>query len=208
MSKSEIQRFAASTKKNFDAVALTASAGGLACLTTVLSELPSNFPCPILIVQHLLPTRKSLMAGILSKKTSLIVKEAKHDELIEESTVYIAPPDHHMLVTETKCIQLTQSKLVNFVRPSADVLFESLPAVYGKRSICVVLSGTGRDGAAGVKAVKRAGGVVIALDESAEYFDMPGSAIDTGTVDYVLPLDKVAMTLIRLVMTDPKVKTP
>ncbi len=187
-------------KSFFDAVALASSAGGLACLTKILCDLPETFPSPILVVQHLLPTHKSYMASILARQTTLSVKEAEDGEPVDAGVVYIAPPDYHLLVTEDKKVQLTQSKPVHFVRPSADLLFESVAAVYGKRSICAVLSGTGRDGAAGTRAVKQVGGLVIALDEkTSEYFGMPGSAIDSGTVDYVLPIAEVAPTLLRLV---------
>ena len=96
---------------------------------------------------------------------------------------------------------LTQSKLVHFLRPSADLLFESVAASYGERAIAVVLTGTGSDGAMGVQAIKKMGGTVIAQDEAtAEFFGMPSAAIHSGSVDFVLPLDEIATALVTLVM--------
>ena len=90
-------------------------------------------------------------------------------------------------------LSLTQSKLVHFLRPSADLLFESVAASYGERAIAVVLTGTGSDGAMGVQAIKKMGGTVIAQDEAiAEFFGMPSAAIHSGRVDFVLPLDEIA----------------
>jgi len=98
-------------------------------------------------------------------------------------------------------LSLTQSKLVHFLRPSADLLFESVAASYGERAIAVVLTGTGSDGAMGVKAIKKMGGTVIAQDEAtAEFFGMPGAAIQSGSVDFILPLDEIAIALVTLVM--------
>jgi two-component system, chemotaxis family, protein-glutamate methylesterase/glutaminase len=185
----------------FDIVALAASAGGLRALSEVLSNLPANFPAAIVIVQHLDPRHRSLMADILSRRTILPVKEAEEGDYLTPSTVYIAPPNRHLLVNPDGSLSLTQSELVHFVRPSADLLFDSVAASYKKRSIAVVLTGTGNDGAMGVSAIAKMGGTVIAQDEeTSEFFGMPNSAIQTGNVDFVLPLLEVAAALISLVM--------
>ncbi len=97
---------------------------------------------------------------------------------------------------------MTRTELVHFVRPSADLMFESMAAGYRERSIAVVLTGTGSDGEMGVRAVKKMGGTVIAQDQAtSEYFGMPGAAIKTGCVDFILPLTEIAPTLIALVMS-------
>jgi two-component system chemotaxis response regulator CheB len=115
-------------------------------------------------------------------------------------TIYIAPPNHHLLIDPDATLSLSQTKLVHFVRPSADLLFESVAASFKERAIAVVLTGTGSDGATGVKAIKQMGGIAIAQDqESSECFGMPGAAIETGAVDWILPLDKIAATLVNLV---------
>jgi two-component system chemotaxis response regulator CheB len=97
-------------------------------------------------------------------------------------------------------MSLTQTELVNFVRPSADLLFESVAAAYGERAIAVVLTGAGKDGSMGVTAIKKRGGTVIAQDESSsEFFSMPSAAIKTGAVDFVLALDEIPGALATLV---------
>src|SRR5262249_19427658 len=189
------------SKPNFDVVALAASAGGLTALSEVLTSLPSDFSASVLVVQHLDPRHRSLMASILSRRTALKVKEAENGEHIAFGTVYVAPPNRHLLVTPGGSISLSESELVHFVRPSADLLFESVAACYKERAICVVLTGTGSDGSMGVQAIKKMGGTVIVQDEkSSEFFGMPSAALQTGSVDFVLPLDEIAPALVTLVM--------
>jgi two-component system, chemotaxis family, protein-glutamate methylesterase/glutaminase len=184
----------------FDIVALAASAGGLKAVSHVIESLPATFPIAIVIVQHLDPRHRSLMADILSRKTSLCVKQAEAGERITAGTVYIAPPDRHLLVNQDKTLALTQTELVHFLRPSADLLFDSVAASYKERAIAVVLSGTGNDGAMGVEAIHKMGGTVIAQDEeTSEFFGMPSAAIQTGVVDFVLPLPQVAAALMSLI---------
>ena len=140
------------------------------------------------------------MADILSRRTSLKVKEAEEGEFVEPGWVYLAPPNRHLLVNPDATLALTQTELVHFVRPSADLLLESVAASFRERSIAVILTGSGSDGAQGVRAVKKMGGTVIAQDEhSSEFFGMPGAAIDTGDVDFVLPLDEIGQALETLV---------
>jgi two-component system chemotaxis response regulator CheB len=107
-----------------------------------------------------------------------------------------------LLVNPDGTLSLSQSELVHFVRPSADLLFESVAASYKERAIAVVLSGTGSDGSMGVKAIKKMGGTVIVQDEkSSEFFGMPGAALQTGSVDLILPLDEITSALLTLVST-------
>lgn len=185
----------------FKIVALAASAGGLSALSQVLGGLPADFPASIVIVQHLDPRHRSLMAEILGKRTKLAVKQAEDDDQMQPGWIYIAPPDHHLLVNRDSSLSLSQSELVHFVRPSADLLFDSMAASYGEQAIAVVLTGSGSDGEMGVKAVKERGGTVIAQnEETAEYFGMPGAAITTKSVDFVLALDEIAPALVTLIM--------
>ncbi|MFN2131184.1 MAG: chemotaxis protein CheB [Anaerolineae bacterium] len=181
-------------------IAMAASAGGLMALTEVLAALPGDLPVPVVVVQHLDPRHRSLMAEILDRRTALQVREAQEGDDLRAGTVYIAPPDHHLLVNGDGTLSLSQSKLVHFVRPSADLLFESMAASYGDRAIAVVLTGSGKDGSLGVEGVRKMGGTVIAQDvESAQFGGMPTAAIETGCVDFVLPLDEIASALITLV---------
>jgi two-component system chemotaxis response regulator CheB len=185
----------------FDVVALAASAGGLTALSQVLSALPPDFPAAVVVVQHLDPRHRSLMADILSRRTPLKVKQAEEGDVLAPATVYIAPPNRHLLVNPDGSLSLSQSELVHFVRPSADLLFESVAASYTDRAIAVVLTGTGSDGAMGVQAIKKMRGTVIVQDEqTSEFFGMPGAAIQTGNADFILPLDEIASALATLVM--------
>ncbi len=181
----------------FDVVAVGASAGGLKALTEVLSKLPGDFPVPILVVQHLDPRHKSLMASILQRHCKMPVKEAEHGESLKPM-VYIAPPNKHMLVSDST-IELTSSALVHWSRPSIDLLFESVAAGFADKAIAVILSGTGKDGAMGIKAIKEQGGTTIAQDEkSSEHFGMPQAAIQTGAVDFVLPVQEISGAIVSL----------
>jgi len=187
----------------FDVVAIAASAGGLNAINIVLSSLPSAFPATIVVVQHLDPRHRSLMAEILARNTALRVKQAENGETMLPSTVYIAPPDRHLLVNSDGTLALSQSELVHFLRPSADLLFESVAASHKERAIAVVLTGTGSDGSMGVQAIKKMGGTVICQDvETAEFTGMPLAALQSKCVDFSLPLDKIAAALVTLVMKD------
>jgi two-component system chemotaxis response regulator CheB len=192
-------------ERGFDLVMLAASAGGLAALSEVLSALPADFPVPVVIVQHLDPRHRSLMAEILHRRTSLSVEEATDGAKLEVSTVYIAPPDEHLLVTSDGCLSLSHTDLVHFVRPSADLLFESGAGAFPGRVIGIVLTGSGSDANMGVRAIEQTGGTVIAQDpDTAEFSGMPQAAIDTGGVDFVLKLEEIGPALVALVMHGPK----
>jgi two-component system chemotaxis response regulator CheB len=183
-------------------VAVAASAGGLQALSEMLGALPAEFPLAVVVVQHLDPRHRSLMAAILSRRTALVVKQAEEGDRLCPGTVYIAPPNNHLLVNQDGTLSLSQAELVHFVRPSADLLFESVAASFKDRAIAVVLTGTGSDGAMGVRAIKKMGGTVIAQDEaSSQFFGMPGAAIQTGDVDFILPLTDIAPALITLGVT-------
>jgi two-component system, chemotaxis family, protein-glutamate methylesterase/glutaminase len=184
----------------FDVIALAASAGGLAALSRVLASLPADFPAAVVVVQHLDPRRRSMMADILRRRTMLQVKQAEEGDRVCYGMVNIAPPNRHLLVNPDGSLSLSQSELVHFVRPSADLLFESLAASYKDRAIAVVLTGTGSDGVMGIQAIKKMGGTVIAQDQqTSEFFGMPGAAIQSGNVDFILPLDEIAAALVTLV---------
>jgi two-component system chemotaxis response regulator CheB len=184
----------------FEIVALAASAGGLNALSQVLAAIPRDFPAAIVVVQHLDPRHRSLMADILSKRTALTVKQAQEGDALAPGIAYIAPPNRHLLVNPDRTLSLSQSELVHFVRPSADLLFESTAASYRGRAIAVVLSGSGSDGAMGVRAIKKMGGTVIAQDErTSQFYGMPGAAMQTGSVDFVLPLEEIPSALATLV---------
>lgn len=186
----------------FEIVAIGASAGGLHALQAVLGSLPADLPVPLVIVQHLDPRHRSLMADILTRHTALPVKQAQQGDKLEPGVVYLGVPDYHLLVNLDRTLSLTQSELVRFVRPSVDLLFQSVAGSYGDRAIAVVLTGTGSDGAMGVEAVKDSGGTVIVEDEgTAEFSAMPHAAISTGCADFVLPIGEIGAALVELITT-------
>lgn len=187
------------TNPPFDIVAFAASAGGIFALTEILGKLPADFPAAIVVVQHLDPRHRSLMPQIFGRRSNLAVDQAVEGMQVEAGHVYLAPPDRHLLINRDGSVSLTQTELVNFVRPSADLLFESVAAAYGERAIAVVLTGAGKDGSMGVTAIKKRGGTVIVQDEAtSEFFGMPSAAIRTGTVDFVLSIDEIPGALITL----------
>ena len=180
-------------------MAFAASAGGVFALTEILGKLPAQFPAIIVVVQHLDPRHRSLMPQIFGRRSNLPVWQAEDGVEVLSGNVYLAPPDRHMLINRDGTVSLTQTELVNFVRPSADLLFESVAASYGERAIAVVLTGAGKDGSMGVTAIKARGGTVIAQDEAtSEFFGMPSAAFRTGTVDFVLAMDEIPTALVTL----------
>ncbi|HUS14447.1 MAG TPA: chemotaxis protein CheB [Chloroflexia bacterium] len=185
----------------FPLVAVGVSLGGLTALRELLGGLPAGFPAALVVVQHLSPRYSSQFPLLLQRGTPLAVQWAEPDQPVEAGRVYIAPPDYHVVVTPAGCLALHQGPPVAYTRPAVTPLFESVAASYGPHGIGVVLTGGGSDGAAGVKAIKAAGGRVLVQDpRTALAASMPESAIRTGSVDFVLPLTYIAPALITLVM--------
>lgn len=190
-----------SPSQSFDVVALTASADGLNALKSILSTLPPDFPAAIVVVQHLSPRHPSLIAQILNNCTPLLVKEATQGCKLSPGEVFIAPPDYHLLANSDGSLSLSQTEKVHFVRPAAEILFESVAQSYKDRAIAVVLTGGDGDGSRGVRAIKKMGGKVIAQDKAtSKVWGMPAAAINTGCVDWVLPLDKIGEAITNLVI--------
>jgi two-component system chemotaxis response regulator CheB len=178
-------------RSEFHVVAIGTSAGGLFALTQVLQRLPKDLCSSVVVVQHLSPAHKSALVQLLARTTTMQVKEAVHNAVLEPGTVYVAPPDAH-LVSSKNTLKLTHSVAVRFHRPSIDSLFESMAHTFGKKLIGVILSGSGSDGTAGIAAIKQAGGITIAQDPAeAEFSPMPKSAIASGCIDKVLRLAEI-----------------
>jgi len=186
-------------------IALAASAGGLKALSVILSGLPADFAAALAIVMHLAPDHKSLLAEILNSRSQLPVREARTGDLLCHSQVFVAPPNHHLTVAPGGRLELSASSAekVHHARPSAEPLFASVAAVYQKHAIAVVLTGGDGDGSFGVQIIKQKGGQVIAQDRpTSQDFSMPATSIQTGDVDFILPLDRIAAKLIELVAAD------
>jgi len=185
-------------------VVVASSAGGIAALVHLLEMLPRNFAAPIVIVQHRTPTHASLLKDILAARTQLRVEDAVAGGRVERGVVYVARPDLHLTIDSSGCFSYVDGSRIRFVLSSANPLFESAAALFGQGTIGVVLTGYGQDGTDGVQAIKMRGGTVIAQDEATSgQSGMPNSAISTGSVDYVLPIEEIAGRLVRLVTPPP-----
>jgi two-component system chemotaxis response regulator CheB len=183
-------------------IAMAASTGGLHALSVILGGLPADFPAAIAIVMHLSPVHKSLLAEILSSRSPLVVRQAQTGDILCHSSVFVAPPNHHMSVIKGGRLELSSAdaEKVHFARPSAEPLFASVAAVYQKHAIAVVLTGGDGDGSFGVQIIRERGGKVIAQDRpTSQDFSMPQSSIATGDVDFILPLNEIAPMLIELI---------
>jgi two-component system, chemotaxis family, protein-glutamate methylesterase/glutaminase len=181
-------------------IALVGSAGALRGFVRVLEGLPADLGAAIVVVLHLQAAHPSMLARILGRASSLPVKQAEAGDALEGGHVYVAPPDAHLVLGADGGLRLDTTPPIHFVRPSADVLLESLAAAYGAECMAIVFSGTGSDGAAGAVAVKSSGGVVLAQNEAtSDYFGMPGAAIARGVVDQVLGLDLIAPAVVEFV---------
>jgi two-component system, chemotaxis family, protein-glutamate methylesterase/glutaminase len=183
-------------------IAMAASVGGLNALSVILGGLPADFPAAIAIVMHISPDHKSLLAEILKCRTPLMVAEAHTGDVLCHSRVFVAPPNHHLSVARSGRLKLSSptAAKIHFARPSAEPLFATVAAVYKKHAIAVVLTGGDGDGSIGVQIIKDKGGTVIAQDRpTSQDFSMPETSINTGDVDFILPLDQIAPKLIELV---------
>ena len=181
-------------------IVLAASAGGLRALSEILECLPRDFPAAVLIVQHRASRPQRALDRILTRHSALPVAEALEGEAIQAGRVYLAPPDFHLELRPDLTLAFTDGRLIQHLRSSANPLLASASATLGNHLIAVVLTGSGRDAAEGVQAVKAAGGTVIAqTPETSEYAGMPRAAIESGAVDMILPLAEIGPALVRMV---------
>lgn len=185
-------------------LAIGVSTGGPNALAHVLTDLPANFPLPVLVVQHMPPTFTRLLAERLSRRTPMPVREAQGGEVVRPGEVWIAPGDHHMVVERNGTglqISLHQAPHENSCRPSVDVLFRTVADACRDRAIAVVLTGMGQDGLNGCRWIKDRHGRIIAQDqETSVVWGMPGFVARAGLADHVLPIGHIASQLLK--MTD------
>ena len=184
----------------FPVVAIGASAGGLEALKLFFEAMPSDSGMAFVVIQHLDPTKHSLMAEILTRSTRMTVSQANHDEKIEADHVYVVPPGKKLLMDNGQLLldDLTKDKML--ASHAFDEFLRSMAAEQGERSICIILSGTGSDGSLGLQAIKAAGGLAMVQEPmEAGYSGMPLSAINTGLADYVLPVRSMADELLHFV---------
>ncbi len=187
--------------KSFDAedkvIAMGASTGGPQALTEILSRLPEDIP-PTLIVQHMPEGFTRFFAEHLDEKCQFKVKEAENGDQISRGLALVAPGGYHMLVQKNGRILLDKGPRVHNVRPAVDPMMFSVAEAYSSKVVGVLLTGMGKDGAKGMKAIKKKGGATIAQDEeTCVVFGMPKAAIEEGCVDIVLPLHKIPIEIVR-----------
>lgn len=182
---------------SFTLITVAASAQGVAELIELCSQLPRDLPAAVLVVAHI-GRHPSALPALLTKLGSLVAVHPVDGEVIRTGTVYVAPPDRHMLV-EGDHIQLTTGPKEHHTRPAADPLFCSAARYHGRRTVGVVLSGFLDDGTAGLRAIHAAGGLTVIRDpRSALVPDMPQAALQGVPIDHCVPLAKLASLLVAL----------
>ncbi|HND80332.1 MAG TPA: EAL domain-containing protein [Accumulibacter sp.] len=181
-------------------VGIGASAGGLEALSLLLPNLPKNLGLCYVVVQHLSPTYRSMMSQLLGRETTMPVKDIEDGVAPQPNTVYITPPNRNLTLTGG-LFRLVEPARESLPKPSVNRFFASLAEEIGESTIGIILSGTGSDGAAGTHAIKAAGGFTFAQDPAtAKYTGMPQSAIDTGSVDWILPPENMGAEISLIVL--------
>ena len=190
---------ALASPERLDAIVIGASAGGVDALLTLLPALSAQTSLAVLVVLHLPRERPSLLVNLFAPKCAMRVCEAQDKEPIEPGTIYFAPPDYHLLVDSGPQLALSADEPVNFSRPAIDVLFETAADYYRERLLGIVLTGANHDGAAGLQAVRAAGGMTLVQQpDDAQSPYMPECALRLGPIDGVLPLHEM-VTLLQAV---------
>ncbi len=187
------------TSSSMKMIAIASSTGGPKALSAVLSMLPENLPCSVVVAQHMTDGFIAGLAEWLDTVTKFSVKEGVEQEALTRGTVYLSPTEKNMIVNRQKRIELVEKKDNEIYNPSCNTLLSSVADVFGADAIGIILTGMGDDGAAGIKAIKENGGGTIAQDEvSSIVFGMPKVAIDSGYVDMILPLNEIGSEIERL----------
>ncbi|HET9188787.1 MAG TPA: chemotaxis response regulator protein-glutamate methylesterase [Acidothermaceae bacterium] len=186
-----------------DVIAVGCSTGGPDALTAIVTGLPADLSVPIVVVQHMPPLFTRMFAERLDRSCPLLVREAADGATLEPGQILVAPGDHHLVLRRQGVevvAQLTKEAPENYCRPSVDVLFRSVASVYGNGALACVLTGMGRDGLKGAERIRAAGGRILVQDQaSSVVWGMPGAVAQAGLANDVVPLEKVAETLINAV---------
>lgn len=176
----------------YEAIVVGTSAGGFLAVTSILGNLPPDFSIPVIVVQHRAKESHTLLEEVLQRKCRIAIRQADEKERIESATVYIAPPDYHLLIETDRTFSLSSDAPVQFSRPSIDVLFETAALTYKDKLIGIILTGSNSDGAAGISAIRRMGGLTVAQDpKEAQYALMTQASIDTNDVQHIWRLQEI-----------------
>jgi two-component system CheB/CheR fusion protein len=188
-------------------IGIGASAGGMEAIHDVFDYMPVNTGFSFVVIQHLSPDYKSLMAELLSKHTDMEVKEADHDMIIEPNCIYVIP-NKKLISLRKGRLQLDEKLKSRAPNHAVDIFFESLAKDQGKKAVGIVLSGTGTDGTKGLAAIKREGGITVVQDPLSAAFDgMPNSALESGLADIVLPPEMIGEELVEFIKDSALVKS-
>ena len=182
-----------------EAVVIGASAGGVGALLKLLPGLPRRYAPAVVAVLHVPENRQSQLAGVFAQRMALPVREAADKEPLTSGTLYFAGSGYHLSVEDDRCFSLSCEAPLNFARPSIDILMESAADAYGPALLGILLTGANHDGAAGMAAIGRAGGLTVVQDpDEAEVATMPREALRVRRPDLVLPLDAIHTLLLKL----------
>lgn len=174
-------------KSNCELLVIGGSAGSLDVLLQALPHLDPGLPIAIIIVLHRKTDERSLLTNLLSSRTKLNVKEAEDKDFINAGTIYIAPSNYHLLVEKNKTLSLDYSEKINYSRPSIDATFQTAADAYGKKLVCILLSGSNADGVEGLLAAKEAQGITaVQAPETCEVSYMPTQALLRVAIDHVV----------------------
>jgi len=182
-----------------EAVVIGASAGGVGALMELLPALPRGYRLPVIVVLHVRSGRPNQLAEVFQHRVALQVREAGDKEDIIPGNLYFAPGGYHLLVENDRSFSLSCDPPLHFVRPAIDITMETAADAYGAQLAGILLTGANNDGAAGMAAIGKAGGLTVVQDpREAEVAVMPQEAIDLRAPDLVLPLDRIKRLLLML----------
>lgn len=185
--------------RGIEVVVVGGSTGALDVLASILPALPPDFPIPVALVLHLPPTRPSMLPEVLGARCALSVREAEDKVPLVAATLYVAPPNYHLLVESRRCLSLSVDPPVFFSRPAIDVLFESAADAYGPAVVGVLLTGASEDGARGLRRIEDAGGTtVVQSPDTAVASAMPEAALRLCHPTHVLSIAEIGPWLARL----------
>jgi len=184
-------------------IAVASSTGGPKALASLIPQIPKDIPAAILIVQHMPTTFTKLLADRLDRSCEIQVKEAEEGDQLKAGLCLIAPGGVHTEVTRDERIRLTKDPPIGGLRPCADVTFQTIASVFGNRSLGVVLTGMGRDGTAGCRALRNRGcKILVESKETALIYGMPKSVVENNLHDQTVPLDKMAAAIVERLNRD------
>jgi len=184
-----------------EAVVIGASAGGVNALLEILPALSKHYPCPIVTVLHVLKGRQNQLAEVFQQRLQMEVREAGDKDELLPATLYFAPPGYHLLVEADRIFSLSCDPPIHFARPAIDATMESAADAYGEGLLGILLTGANMDGAEGLAAIGKAGGLTVVQDpDEAQVPIMPREAILARQPDLVLPLAEIRRLLLMLEM--------